>query len=90
MPADDVAARRLALGEAAVLSMSAAAELLPLSDSDARRWLRARGLVRKLEGRDVVIWRDVTETIRAGDPPAPVTRGRRRARGITLPVEPLT
>ena len=89
MPPDPAAERRLALGDAAILSLSAAAELLPIREADARRWLRARGLVRQMDGRDVVLWRDVTEAIRAGDPPAPAPRGRRRDRCITLPVERL-
>lgn len=89
MPAEDLATRRLALGEAAVFSLTDAAELLPIRETDARRWLRSRGLVRQLEGRDVVTWRKVLDAIEAGDEPAPPPRGRRRVRCLTLPVDPL-
>jgi len=68
MPADPVALRRERLGEAAVFTLSAAAELIPLADTDARRWLRARGIVRNLNGRELVIWGDVVSAIREGEP----------------------
>lgn len=38
--------RRLALGPAAVLNLSSAAELLPWRESEAIAWLRRRGLLR--------------------------------------------
>lgn len=69
MPADPVALRRERLGEAAVFSLSGAAELLPLADADARRWLRDLGIVRHLGGRELVIWGDVVNAIRDGDAP---------------------
>lgn len=47
---------RLALGAAAILSVSQAAGLLPIADAEARSWLRAKGLVRDLCGREVVVW----------------------------------
>ena len=46
---------RLALGLGTVLSLSAAARLLPVSNADARRWLRSRGLGSDLDGRPVVV-----------------------------------
>lgn len=70
MPADPVALRRERLGEAAVFTLSAAAELLPFANADARRWLRASGVVRHLCGREFVIWGDVLTLIRDGDAPS--------------------
>lgn len=56
---------RLALGSAAVVSPATAARWLPMSRSDARRWLDARSLVRDLAGRPVVVWGDVLDAIRS-------------------------
>lgn len=64
---------RLRLGGAAVLSVSYAAEMLPVRDGDGRAWLRARGLVRQLNGEDVVVWGDVLDALR-GDQAAPRVR----------------
>jgi hypothetical protein len=62
---------RRQLGEAAVFSLNQAAELLPWADSEVRQWLTDRGLVRHVNGRSIVRWRDVLEAL--GDPPsAPV------------------
>jgi hypothetical protein len=62
---------RLRLGEAALFSLNRAAELLPFADGEARAWLEARGLVRHVNGRSIVVWREVIEAL--GDPPsAPV------------------
>lgn len=72
---------RLQMGAGAVLTVGEAAALLPVADGEARAWLRDRGLVRSLLGRDVVRWIDVLDALRAGD--APATEGpvpaRRRA-----------
>ena len=57
---------RLSQGPGAVLSLTRAAELLPLSDAKARRWLRDEGLVRSLVAAEVVIWADVLDHIRSG------------------------
>lgn len=67
---------RLIQGEAAVFSLNRAAELLPLGDTDARAWLEARGLVRHVNDRPVVRWRDVLEALGDGAPvqPAPERR----------------
>jgi hypothetical protein len=60
---------RLALGPAAVLSVSRACTLLPFRDSDARAWLEGRGLI--VRRPDIpgpcVIWGDVLEALR-GEP----------------------
>lgn len=56
--------RRLALGKAAVLTLSSAAELLPWRESEAIAWLRRRGLVRVVGLGEVVIWGDVLEEIK--------------------------
>ena len=58
--------RRL-VAPGAILSVSRAAQLLPIQDTRGRQWLRERGLVRDLDGRPVVLWRDVLEAL--GDPP---------------------
>ena len=63
--------KRLRLGEAAVFTARQAAELLPLSDDRCLDWLRRRGLVRCLDGRQVVIWGDFLEALRTPDPDTP-------------------
>lgn len=79
--------RRMALGDAAVLSLAQAAEALPLREADARTWLREQGLVRFLDGREVVIWADVLVCLRAPvvDEPTPAPRrvALRRARLVS-------
>lgn len=57
---------RLTQGGAAVLSVRRAAELLPIGDAAGRAWLRREGLVRRLEGADVVVWADVLDRVRSG------------------------
>jgi len=57
---------RLKMGEAALFSLNRAAQLLPWSDSRARKWLMDRGLVRHIDGRPVVRWRDVLEALDDG------------------------
>jgi hypothetical protein len=66
----DLKSDRLSLGLGAVMSFSAAVRLLPVSDAEARRWLRARGLVCLLCGREVVRWWDVLQALKAGDDPS--------------------
>lgn len=56
--------QRLALGHAAVFSLMHAAELLPIADKEARAWLRRQGLVRRLLGKEVVIWGEVVDRLR--------------------------
>lgn len=79
----NVERRRRELGAGAVFSLSEAAELLPMRTAEAVEWLRAGGLVRQLQGREVIIWGDVLARLRDGDPaPAnstPPTRGFKRA-----------
>ncbi len=50
---------RLTLGNAAIVTVSTAARLLPVRDSEARMWLRARNLIHVLDGREVVLWGEV-------------------------------
>ena len=52
------AEERLYLGPAAVVSVSRAAELLPIKDSDARSLIERTGIVRRLGGKRVVLWAD--------------------------------
>ena len=51
------------------MSVRRAAELLPIGDAAGRAWLRREGLVRHLEGADVVIWADVLERVRTRELP---------------------
>jgi hypothetical protein len=62
-------AQRLSMGAGAVLTLNEAAALLPVSDSDARGWLRRAGLVSFLSGRPVVVWAAVLAELRAGAEP---------------------
>ncbi len=59
---------RLMQGAAALFSLNRAAELVPCSDGEARRWLEVRGLVRHVNGRPVVVWRQVLEALGDGGP----------------------
>mgnify|MGYP007046922749 CR=1 FL=1 len=68
MPTDrpyDRNLERLLVSPGAILSLEKASELLPIAKRDARTWLRQRGLVRDLEGRDVVVWADVIAALQA-------------------------
>lgn len=89
MTTDGAGRRRLLLGTGAVLSLHEAAALLPFSDADARRWLRSRGLVRELEGRNVVRWLDVIFHPELGGPletpPAAPPRARLPRTPLPLP-----
>lgn len=58
---------RRELGEAAVLTPAQAAQLLPWEDAAAAEWLRRRDLIRRVDGREVVVWGDVVEAVRQGD-----------------------
>ena len=59
------AERRLQLGAAAVLSPSAAAELLPWGESRAAAWLEEQGLIRTVPGMGrVVIWGEALAAIK--------------------------
>jgi len=60
---------RLALGAAAVVSVTEAARLLPGREADCRKWLRTEGLVRFVMGRPVVVWGDVLEALRLSNKP---------------------
>jgi hypothetical protein len=58
-----IADRRLALGRAAVLSISCAAELLPSRDSEGRAAIREAGIRRWHLGSEVVVWGDVLDYV---------------------------
>ena len=60
----DLTEARLRLGEAAVLPWREAVRLLPGGAVKVRAWLRARGLVRSIEGTEVVIWGEVLAALR--------------------------
>jgi hypothetical protein len=62
---------RALLGSSAIISPTVAASWLPLSDSDARRWLRENSLIRDLDGRAVVVWGEVVACVSKCDPAAP-------------------
>ena len=71
---------RLHLGAAAVLSVAAAVQLLPVGDAKARNWLRSEGLIHNHPelGR-FVIWGEVLDALgsapKASRPqPAPAAR----------------
>ena len=61
----DLVSARLALGPAALLSLSDAAGLMPMGDAAAKRWMQEQGIVRDLAGRRVVIWGDVLDRLRS-------------------------
>ena len=64
----DVGQAREALGRDAVFSVRRAAELLPVRDSNARKWIRDKGLIRLIEGQEVVIWGDVLDALSVAQP----------------------
>lgn len=53
--------KRRAMGLGALFPLAEAVAHLPMSDSDARRWLRQEGLVGQADGREVVAWHRVVE-----------------------------
>lgn len=57
------------MGSSATLTLGEAVALLPVQDAEAREWLRGNGLVRDLLGREVVVWGDVVDAIKAGNDP---------------------
>ena len=66
--------KRRAMGLGALFPLAEAVAQLPMSDSDARRWLRQEGLVGQADGREVVAWHRVVEAPykgEAGDAKAP-------------------
>jgi hypothetical protein len=63
---------RVQLGDAAVVTVHEAAKRLPITDSDAEQFLRERGLVRSLKGKEVVIWGDVLAALR-GSSSSPIS-----------------
>ena len=71
---------RLVVSPGAILSIQKAAELLPIAERDARRWLRRCGLVRDLAGRPVVVWQDVIEALANPPDPPPKAAALRRVK----------
>ncbi len=75
--------RRIQLGLGAVFAPSEAAELLPMGYQRAMHWLRQRGLVRLVEGAEVVVWLEVVDALRTPvEPQRAVVRNLPRA-GLT-------
>ena len=81
--------QRLSMGVGAVLTVNEAAALLPVADSDARLWLRRRGLVSSLDGRPVVVWAAVLAAIRSGDGPDEPPAARRSTPLPRVALDPL-
>ncbi len=75
---------RLRQGEAAVLSVTEAARLIPGREADVRKWLRAQGLVRYLMGKPVVIWGDILDTLKADEPKPKRKRTVLRSGGLKV------
>ncbi len=71
MPRSERHRDRLLQGPGAVYTIATAAALLPVSDQEARVWLREQGLIRELSGRCVVIWSEVLDALRDGGPDSP-------------------
>jgi len=82
-------AERLAQGLGAVYSPRRAAELLPGDDKRNRAWLRQQGLVHRTEvGKEVVIWAEVVDVLKAAPSigaNARTTARRRRRSADSLP-----
>ena len=71
----DIHDDRLLLGEAGVISVEEAARRLPMSDAEARTWLRDADLVHRPDGKHaMVVWGEVLAAIRGE------RRGGRRRR----------
>ena len=75
---------RAVLGEAAVVSVTEAAEWLPLGDRRARAWLRDAGLVRTIDGKAVVRWRDVLRALEDRPAQDRHTRRKRSIEGVDI------
>lgn len=78
--------RPTGLGLGDVLTLEEACAALRVRESVARAWLRDRGLVVHVAGRDLVVWADVLDALRRGPPEATATRPA-RVRGTPLPYE---
>lgn len=81
------------MGAGAILTVQEACELLPVSDSTARRWIRENGLISYLGDKQVVVWAAVQSCLRAGSDPARENEQNLESRRLsTLPrlhLEPL-
>jgi hypothetical protein len=61
----DVHTDRLLLGESAVISVGEAARRLPMSDAEARTYLKDADLIHRPDGKHaLVIWGDVVARVR--------------------------
>lgn len=60
--------RQELFGGEAVLTITDAADGLPMTHGEAVRWLKDHELVHDLGGRAVVIWGDVLEVLRGRTP----------------------
>lgn len=68
------------MSSAEILTFREAVNRLPMRNAVARRWLRDSRLVSTVEGRELVIWSDVVEALRAvrqDVTPAPAPKPRR-------------
>jgi hypothetical protein len=72
------------MGLGAILTVSKAADLLPVTDAAARAWLRREGLIVTLDDKPVVCWADVLAALRAGKNPDDPPPGKRRLPRVTL------
>ncbi len=64
-PTPSIEAARLQLGAAAVISPTKAAELLPMSEAAAMKWMHRSGLIRTVDGRHLVVWGDVVTAVQS-------------------------
>lgn len=84
---------RLLQGTGAVLSLRRAAELLPWDDAPARAWLRAQGLVHKVNGKEIVVWEEVLDRLKEQGTPATTAvscKTHRGSGGQSVPRAPRT
>lgn len=72
-----------------VLTVTATVARLPVSDAAARRWLRERRLIRRIAGRDCVLWEEVIAAIQAGDEPTADAPSQPAVRLVRTRLEPL-
>ena len=67
-----------------LLSLSGAVQRMGMRKEDAQAWLRSRRLIRRVAGRQRVIWGDVLDAIRR-DSPSPADdpmQGAPQRRGV--------
>jgi hypothetical protein len=66
-----------------ILRVEQAVRRLPMRSQDARAWLRNTGLLRDLDGREIVVWGDVIRHLRACSSavPKPASHRIKKPRG---------